>query len=343
MCLKCTYLERLTWRPALLPSAREWSALREELSNDTLAVVIAGLGEKLGRDVEFVRVAGRGAFADVAIAKSVESGVEIAVKISAGSGNMTLLQRESNALGYLNSLEDAGTHVVQMHLPYLEVDVPFQDGSVVPMGLFVLESGLCDVDEFVRENAEKDPSAVASVLDRWEESTKWLHSHSVLHLDIKAENAVVCEDGCVKLIDTTGIITRFHSMDEDDDIPADKVSWDTALLAAQDIPYISTGTYAQPDEAGPGGRVLDYSADWWSMGVSKIEMLSVKPSMFEEGADTAAMVMESLESGELEIATRQRLAVLLGVEPGSEQVSAWVRSVMANLRGSASEGPLTQQ
>ena len=327
-----------------LPSAREWSAMREELCHDTLAVVIRGLQEKLDRNVEFVRVAGRGAFADVALARAPDSGVEMAVKISAGGGNMALLQRESNALMHLNSLEGADSHVIKMHLPYMEVEVPFSDGTAATLGLFVLESGLCDVDEFVKENVEKDAAVVASVLDKWEDSTKWLHSNSILHLDIKAENAVVCKDGSVKLIDTTGIITRYHStMDEDMDIPADQVSWDTALLHAQDVPYISTETYAQPEEAGPGGRILDYSADWWSMGVSKLEMLRVQPSLFEDDADTAGMIMEGLESGELEAATRERLAELLGAESGSDEVSRWADSVIGNLRGAATKGSISQQ
>jgi len=326
--------------PNFLPNAREWSAMREEVTEDTLTAVVAALKERLQRDIEHVKPLGSGAFADVLLARAVESGAEFAVKISVGAGNMSLLQRESRALAHLNSLDGSSTHVAHLHLEYMEVDVPVKEGSLTTMGLFVLENGLCDLDCFVREKIDKDIEAAARGLEKWEESLKWLHSHGILHLDIKAENAVVFPDGAIKLIDTTGVITRYHTMDEDT-LLADEVTWDTALLAAQEIPYISTDSYVQPAAAGPGGRVVDYSADWWSMGVSKLDVLGVDPALFDDGTVTGDLVLEGLNSGELEAATRRRLAEVLGAEPDSDQVSSWVHCVMENLRGSASNASLT--
>ena len=325
--------------PSELPSAREWSAMREEMTEETMAAVVEALKEKLQKDLEYVKPLGSGAFADVVLAKAADSGAEFAVKISVGQGNMTLLQRESRALIHINSLEDSSNHAALVHLGYMEVDVPLKEGSHTTMGLFVLENGLCDLDCFVRERVESDIDAVAEVFDKWEESMKWLHSHGILHLDIKAENAVVFPEGPVKLIDTTGVITRYHTVDEDD-VPAEDVTWDTALLAAQEIPYISTDAYVQPAVMSPKGRVVDYSADWWSMGVSKLDVLGVVPSFFEEDADTGDLIVEALGSGELEAATRERMAEVLGAEPDSDSVSAWVHCVMENLRGSASGASL---
>ena len=262
---------------------------------------------------------------------------------------MDLLDRESEALKYLNGLEGSGPHVIQMLHPYVQFELSLGTGGVESAGAIVLESADCDLDHFVTEQVRNNPSldtmqTVAKTLNNWEESLGWLHGHGILHLDIKAENAVLCskQDGAVKIIDLTGMLTRSHSASGDDmSVPAEELLWETTRLHKLGIPYVSTETYVQPEEAGPAARIIDYSADWWSMGISKVEILGLHPALFEIDEGTGDIVLESLASGNLDDFMRVQLGELLEEEPESETVSLWADSVMTNLQGLRSEAPVT--
>ena len=218
-----------------------------------------------------------------------------------------------------------------------------------------MEKGECNLDTFVRSRIGAGAPATSarsfglgsrgdrlleatSALRRWEQGIQWLHSHGVLHLDIKAENAVCFGDGAVKLIDLSGMLTRRHVPSAPEGTPNADLRWHSADLMRLNVPCVNTEKYMQPEERGPGRALIDYSADWWSAGVSKLETLGLGPAYFAEGADTPALVLEGLGSGGLEAAVRGGLAALLAEEDhSSDMVSAWVASVMDNLNGHRSQ------
>lgn len=251
---------------------------------------------------------------------------------------MALLRRESDSLAFLNALPGGDRHVVRLVEPYAEFTINLGDGQTQTIGAIIIEKGSWNMGTYVKSNLSKGTkeglALAATAVKAWEDSVKWLHSHGILHLDIKADNAIWFEDGSVKLIDVAGMLTRGNISADSSNLDSMDLVWDTADLEEQGVTFVSTVTYRQPVNLGPGRRFLDYSADWWSMGVSKMEVLGAQPSFFENGQETAKRVWQSMGSGELEEALRTQMAtVLLEPDPHSEEVSVWVDSVMQNLQG----------
>jgi len=313
-----------------------------------LSAMVYRLGAVLGQPLEMLSLVATSGFGEIVTAKHFALG-EVIVKFSqqrawrCWSGNagenLALLKRESDCLAYLNTLEGSDRHVVRLIEPYCEFDVSLGEGQPERIGALIMERGSWNLGTYVKarlsEGSEAGLAAAATTIQAWEDSVKWLHSHGVLHLDIKADNAVCFEGGAVKLIDVAGMLTRTNISDEASSaLESTDLVWDTADLEEQGMTFVSTITYRQPVNLGPGRRYLDYSADWWSMGVSKMEVLGAQPAFFENGEETAKLVWRSIGSGELEDALRRQMAaVLLEPDPSSDEVSVWVDSVMQNLQG----------
>eukprot|EP00873_Tetraselmis_striata_P004505 jgi/Tetstr1/424769/TSEL_015286.t1 len=307
------------------------------------AMETASLEDELARLEPSALVATSG-FAHI-VAATAADGHEVIVKFSSGDDNMALLRRESDNFAALNDLPGSDAHVVRLLHPYTEVSVSLGGGEPASVaGAIVLEKGDWNLGGFVRSRlADARPASLAAVgasLAAWEESIAWLHSHGVLHLDIKADNAILFESsGAVKLIDVAGMLTREEASGEDSaSMDSADLSWDTADLEDMGITYVSTITYRAPLDLGPARRFLDYSADWWSMGVSKLEVLGALPAAFIDGEQTTRVVLKAMQSSELEEALRARMAaVLMEPDPSCEAVSVWLDSVMQNLRGHAAK------
>jgi len=309
-----------------------------------LAAMVYKLSAALGEQLEPSALVATSGFAHI-VAATAADGHEVIVKFSSGDDNMALLRRESDNFAALNDLPGSDAHVVRLLHPYTEVSVSLGGGEPASVaGAIVLEKGDWNLGGFVRSRlADARPASLAAVgasLAAWEESIAWLHSHGVLHLDIKADNAILFESsGAVKLIDVAGMLTREEASGEDSaSMDSADLSWDTADLEDMGITYVSTITYRAPLDLGPARRFLDYSADWWSMGVSKLEVLGALPAAFIDGEQTTRVVLKAMQSSELEEALRARMAaVLMEPDPSCEAVSVWLDSVMQNLRGHAAK------
>lgn len=307
-----------------------------------LAAVVDTLGHTLGVDIALVRHLGSGKFAEVVLAEVGGTGQRVAVKIAEDDVDRGLLATESGNIARLAALPGSDAHIVSQLHRYVELHVELGPGVSFSAGAVVLELADGDLESWVRAVLGPEGSgleAVAPALARWERSLMWLHAQGCLHLDIKAENAVYfgsAAEGAIKLIDLSGLIMRHHIPGVPDDVPNEQLVWDTADLQRAGLAYVCTDDYCQPMEMGLGGRLLDYSIDWWSVGVSKLELLRAAPNFFDEEADTPQLVMEALKSGQLEVALRARLAALLGTnDVDAPQVSHWAKSVITNLHGKA--------
>jgi serine/threonine protein kinase len=316
------------------------SSSEASVRNGRLAAKVYKLGSVLGRELEFRALVATAGFSEIVTAYCPQEGGEVIVKFSQGE-NMALLKRESDNLATLGSLDGAESHVVRLIEPYREIRVCLGAEHTIDAGAVIMEKGDWNLGAFVKAKlgqAAGNPKALeaaANAISKWEESIRFMHSHGFLHLDIKADNAVLFESGAVKLIDLAGMLSREHMSADSASLDSVDLSWDTADLEEMGVTYVSTITYRQPLDLGPGRRFLDYSADWWSLGVSKMEVLGAAPAVFANGEETTKLVYKSMANGELEDAIRSKMAaVLLEPDPSCAEVAVWVESVMQNLRGS---------
>ena len=338
---------------------------------EPLAAMLRELGASIGDDFTLVEELDCcDAFAGAVSARRASDGAEVVVKWSSAVGGPTptraeedeeeewsgqeegdglrLLRRESRALEYVHGLPGASEHVEALLHPYREVEVAAAAAPGAPAvkyGALVLEKPASDLSEFVQfhlgggeaSSSECLPAApegllrVASALRRWEASLQWLHGHGVLHLDVKADKALVFDGGKVKLGGLAGIVTAGHSSQGDDPPPppgkqagegggevAEEEEeavggderrrrkscprWRTRDLLAQGVPRVFTQRYEQPECLAPGLGEIDFTADWWSLGVSRAELLlgGSLSGAFEGNPEAAsAVVLDALIRGRL--------------------------------------------
>lgn len=156
-----------------------------------LAAMVYRLGLSIGRCLDFIKDGGHGSFADVAFVRDSANGVEVAVKFAVTENTRALLEREASALRHLNAMPGSSDHVIQLLGPYTEFNIVLEEGNVTTVGAILLEKGEADLEGFVRRMVSEHPGKdelreVAEAFQKWEDSTKWLHSNGVLHLDMKA-------------------------------------------------------------------------------------------------------------------------------------------------------------
>lgn len=319
----------------------------EEATEVRLTRLLARLSAELGAELTFGRVVATSTFGDIVTARTA-TGEEAIVKFSqhqvwstwdGNTGdNLEMLRKESRSLSYLNSLPGAERHVVRLIHPICEFEAHNKDSQPVRMGAIVMEKGTWDVGNYVKaklaENTKVARVEAAHAFTAWEDSIGWLHSHGILHLDIKANNAVGFEDGSVKLIDFAGMLTREDMAGDPAEVAAlhnKDLTWSREEMQRRGITFVSAGFYRQPAKVRQG--VLDYSADWWSMAISKMELLRALPTNVDE-QKVGKVIWLSLNAGQLDGTLRARVTAALNeTDPFCDEVNAWVHSVMCNLHG----------
>lgn len=319
----------------------------EDATTRRLSKLLARLSSELGAELTFGRVVATSTFGDIVTATTA-SGEKAIVKFSQHQvwstwdgnrgDNLEMLRKESRSLEYLNTLPGSERHVVRLIHPICEFEAEDKEGKEVKMGAIVMEKGSWDVGNYVKSKLAEGTKAArveaAHAFTAWEDSIGWLHSHGILHLDIKANNAVGFEDGSVKLIDFAGMLTRADMAGDPAEIAAlhnKDLTWNREELKRRGTTFVSAGFYRQPAKVRQG--VLDYSADWWSMAISKMELLQALPSNVDE-QKVGKVIWLSLNAGQLDGALRARVAgALCESDPFCDEVNAWVHSIMCNLHG----------
>ncbi|CAM2008352.1 serine/threonine protein kinase [Acanthopleuribacter pedis] len=121
------------------------------------------------------------------------------------------------------------------------------------------------LDRVLKTKGRFDQIRTLEILRDVAGALKYAHNHDVVHLDIKPKNIMLHENGQV-LITDFGLarILDYDSHGEDTQQPSVK------LKNLTGTPY-----YMAPEQAG-GGRIVDFRADLYSMGVTAFQMVTGK-------------------------------------------------------------------
>ncbi|KAJ4975337.1 hypothetical protein NE237_000443 [Protea cynaroides] len=190
------------------------------------------------------RILGRGSSATVSLALHRQSGEVVAVK-SAELSRSEFLQREQSIFSLINS-----PHIVG----YVGWDVTNENGQLL-YNLFIeyISGGtLTDVirDQGGRLNEPAIQSHTRSIL----QGLDYLHSHGLVHCDIKGRNILVGDNG-TKIADFG--CARWIG----EQVPA--------------VPIAGTPLFMAPEVAR--GEELSFPADIWALGCTVIEMAIGRP------------------------------------------------------------------
>jgi tRNA A-37 threonylcarbamoyl transferase component Bud32 len=111
--------------------------------------------------------------------------------------------------------------------------------------------------EIVQEAGPLDPGWTSAVLDQVASALAHLHSHGLVHLDVKPQNLLMSEDGTVKLIDF-GLAQPAGAIQE-------SISGST----------FGTAAYLAPEQAS--GEPVDVTTDVYALGCVVYELLTGRP------------------------------------------------------------------
>jgi serine/threonine-protein kinase len=119
---------------------------------------------------------------------------------------------------------------------------------------FIDGSSLKDI---VQERGRLDLDEIASVLEQTADALDYLHSHGMVHLDVKPQNLIVQPDGLVKLIDF-GLAQAAQT-------PQELIGGST----------FGTVSYLAPEQAS--GEKVDIQTDVYALGCVVYELLTGRP------------------------------------------------------------------
>jgi NIMA (never in mitosis gene a)-related kinase len=197
---------------------------------------------------EKLKVLGEGAFGKAFLVRDRETGLHYCLKRTPLGDNPEKVRQESqllarldhpNIIRHVESFERSG---------YLYIAMDFADGGDVEAVL----------NKHRAESTRMDEKTVMNVFSQVLLGLDYLHSHRILHRDIKPMNVLLMKDGSVKLADF-GI---------------------ARVLAAGSMAHtwIGTPTYLAPEVWN--GETYGWKADVWSLGCLLYE-LCMKRAPFE--------------------------------------------------------------
>src|SRR4029453_355201 len=230
-------------------------------------------GTKLGR-YEIRSQLGAGGMGEVYLARDVEIGRDVAVKVlpatfSSDKDRLQRFQQEACAAGALNhpnilSIYDVGKH----------------DGS--PYVVSELLQG-----ETLRTRISGTPLGPRRAIDYALQITHGLaaaHAKGIIHRDLKPDNIFITNDGRVKILDFgLAKLTQPDGNQQQTDIPTRRVDTDPGVV-------MGTVGYMSPEQLK--GRTVDQRSDIFSFGAILYEMLSGRRAFHGEStAETMSAIL----------------------------------------------------
>ena len=231
-------------------------------------------GTKLGR-YEIRSKLGAGGMGEVYVARDVEIGRDVAVKVlppafSTDKDRLQRFQQEACAAGALNhpnilSIYDVGKH----------------DGS--PYVVSELLEG-----ETLRKRIAGSPLNQRRAIDYALQIAHGLaaaHEKGIIHRDLKPENIFITNDGRVKILDFgLAKLTQLDGDRNQTDIPTRRVDTNPGVV-------MGTVGYMSPEQLK--GRRVDQRSDIFSFGAILYEMLSGKRAFHgESAAETMSAILK---------------------------------------------------
>jgi eukaryotic-like serine/threonine-protein kinase len=256
--------------------------------------VTIATGTHLGR-YEIRSKLGAGGMGEVYLARDVEIGRDVAVKVlpstfSSDKDRLQRFQQEACAAGALNhpnilSIYDVGKH----------------DGS--PYVVSELLQG-----ETLRTRISGTPLSPRRAIDYALQITHGLaaaHEKGIIHRDLKPDNIFITNDGRAKILDFgLAKLTQPDGNQQQTDIPTRRVDTDPGVV-------MGTVGYMSPEQLK--GRAVDQRSDIFSFGAILYEMLSGRRAF--HGESTAETMSAILREDPPELSeTNQRIS------PGLERL-----------------------
>jgi eukaryotic-like serine/threonine-protein kinase len=230
-------------------------------------------GTKLGR-YEIRSQLGAGGMGEVYLARDVEIGRDVAVKVlpasfSSDQDRLKRFQQEACAAGALNhpnvlSIYDVGKH----------------DGS--PYVVSELLEG-----ETLRKRISGSGLAQRRAIDYALQIANGLaaaHEKGIIHRDLKPDNVFVTKDGRLKILDFgLAKLTQLDGHQSQTEIPTRRVDTDPGVV-------MGTVGYMSPEQLK--GRAVDQRSDIFSFGAILYEMLSGRRAFHgESAAETMSAIL----------------------------------------------------
>jgi Tol biopolymer transport system component len=230
-------------------------------------------GTHLGR-YEIRSKLGAGGMGEVYLARDVEIGRDVAVKVlpstfSTDKDRLQRFQQEACAAGALNH-----PNILSIH------DVGKHDGS--PYVVSELLEG-----ETLRKRIAGSPLAQRRAIDYALQIAHGLaaaHEKGIIHRDLKPDNIFITNDGRVKILDFgLAKLTQLDGNQSQTDVPTRRVDTDPGVV-------MGTVGYMSPEQLK--GRAVDQRSDIFSFGAILYEMLSGRRAFHgESAAETMSAIL----------------------------------------------------
>lgn len=174
------------------------------------------------------------------------------------------------------------------------------DNIVSLIDVFRHKGRLCLVFEYVQATAlqllERTPGGISEPLVKrilWQllHALAYLHSHGIMHRDVKPENLLISSEGILKLCDF-GFARRLYESSE---------------AGGRYTSYVATRWYRAPELLYRGASRGQYGTgvDIWAVGCLAAELLTGKPA-FPGATDTDQLQMVLACTGPLDLSLREQ-------------------------------------
>jgi serine/threonine-protein kinase len=226
-----------------------------------------GVGTLLDDRFEITDVIAKSGMASLFRANDRKSGAAVALKVP-------YLQIESDPGGFerFRREEEIG---LQLNHPYILKLIAVEQKSRPYLAMEYLEGQtLGELLKSVRPLPEPDAVKIAS---RICEALEYMHSHGVVHRDLKPQNIMLCNDGSIRIMDF-GIA---------------KAQSARRLTFVGFTPTMGTPDYMAPEQVR--GSRGDQRTDIYSLGAILYEMVTGEPPF---GGDSAYVIMNARVTGD---------------------------------------------
>jgi serine/threonine protein phosphatase PrpC len=226
-----------------------------------------GVGTVLDDRFEITDVIAKSGMASLFKATDRKTGAAVAIKIP-------YLQIESDPAGFerFRREEEIG---LQLDHPYILKFIRVENKSRPYLVMEYLEGQtLSELLKNVRPLPEPDAVKIAS---RICEALEYMHSHGVVHRDLKPQNIMLCNDGTIRIMDFG--IARAQSA--------------RRLTFVGFTPTMGTPDYMAPEQVR--GSRGDQRTDIYSLGAILYEMVTGEPPF---GGDSAYVIMNARVTGD---------------------------------------------